>query len=271
MSFCVNNSSCYQKETLTYPQGALEGAVDMAYLITLTNSNRQWKEELEKFSLNSKVTVVYNQGYENCKKILPKQQTVYDLVDAVAFIFRDALKQNYQRILVLEDDFVVINQELSNFTSVSNFVCKRSPDIYHLGPHMQLSWYPPFAKHNRYITFSTTHAVIYSSKYMLAFVEASVVGNIHATDGPFWSKLVFSKYAYCRPLIAQILHMTANREHWRDDLSDWWISLWKLDKSCDHYQSHHDLLRWLPWCFLFLVLLLTITVVVVTRRRKSRF
>ena len=50
--------------------------------------------------------IVYNKGYKNCKKILPKQMPLYDIIDANENAFEHSLQNNFNNILILEDDFI---------------------------------------------------------------------------------------------------------------------------------------------------------------------
>ena len=242
------NDHCYHTTELRFSEGVLDSAVNMAYLLTMVDSNREWQKELYNFPLSSKVTVVYNMGFRNCKKQLVKQISYCDLQDAVLYIFNDALRKGYQRILVLEDDFQILEKKKEHYYSVEDFIKKKNPDVYNLGPMITLCGKPSILTHNASWFFTTTHAVIYNQNYITYFVQKAPHRAGHVDT--YFNKASVKKYTYYMPLIGQTFPMTENRQSWPMSisyLSDMWISVWRLDTSCQNYKYQQWFLTWVTW------------------------
>ena len=99
-------------------KGIFDTIVDITYILLMENSPREKSvlDNIHKFKLSKKVIIQYNKGFLNCKKDLIQQTTNYDLSDAYNNVFIDSLKNNYNRILVLEDDFMFDDRILNKNT-----------------------------------------------------------------------------------------------------------------------------------------------------------
>ena len=87
--------------------------VQACYLLTMDNSSRTASaiEEFQKHGLTPELIVQVNKGYKQCaKENLYSNNPAYDLAHALRHVFTDALKNNFDRILVLEDDFSLRNR-----------------------------------------------------------------------------------------------------------------------------------------------------------------
>lgn len=242
------NDHCYHKEEIQLNSGALDGAVSKAYLLTMVDSKRPWREKLRDFPLCSSVTVIYNHGFRNCQKQLLTQISYCDLQDAFAYICRDAVAREYDNILVLEDDFVVLDRDQAHYHSVNNFLLSRSFDVYNLGPSTVFSTLPPIFSHNRCLFFRTTHAVIYSRRYLQWYLDHGLRKAEHLDET--FNNLSTVKFAYYKPLIGQTFPMTENRLNWKNCFlffTDWWITIWRLDTSCENYKYQQWAFSWLFW------------------------
>ena len=103
------NSHCYTYKLLhNKKNGFMDNFVDATYIITMEENGRSdnIEQQLSMYTPTSKIYIAYNKGYKNCNKVLPKQITYYDLTDAYINIFDHSLKNNYNNILILEDDFM---------------------------------------------------------------------------------------------------------------------------------------------------------------------
>jgi hypothetical protein len=217
------------------------------------------------FPLKSIVTVVHNQGFKNCKKKLPMQIPICDLKDVFLYICMDAIQKKFNRILVLEDDFQVLTSEIRHFQSVQQFVQKHDPDVYNLGPVPNITYYPPILTHNRSLYFGTTHAIIYSHRYLQWVTERAALYPLTHIDQLF-NNCNTSKYAYYIPLIGQVFEMTENRQYWTNIVSETYFKLLQLDTSCDNYQRSYLLLNWGVW---FLLCILVVIVISIVKRITS--
>ena len=133
------NSKCYTFEKYTYTDGLLRENVDATYIIHLEGNGRleNIKKQLSKIHLTNIVYIVFNKGFKKCKKILLKDTPSYDIIDANINVFKHANHNNYDNILVLEDDFIFSDniQKKYHIDNLNRFLLeKRGHDfIYQLG------------------------------------------------------------------------------------------------------------------------------------------
>ena len=115
----------------------------MAYVFTMENSGRipHFTKQLEQHKPSSKVTVQYNKGFRNCTKNIKEQSTPYDITDSLRNIFVDAVNNDYDRILVFEDDFIMDKDayKQKDIDSICKYIKKHGPDVYTLGTLIHLS------------------------------------------------------------------------------------------------------------------------------------
>jgi hypothetical protein len=63
-------------------------------------------KQLNEYQPTNTVYILFNKGYKKCKKQDFITNPPYDLVDANLNIFKHAKENNYDNILILEDDFI---------------------------------------------------------------------------------------------------------------------------------------------------------------------
>ncbi len=104
----MQNSHCYTFEKREYNNGFLDSFVDATYILTMENSKRKdnYENQLKEFIPTKTIYIVHNKGYKKCNKILPKEIPPCDLIDANLNAMNHTLKNNYNNILILEDDFI---------------------------------------------------------------------------------------------------------------------------------------------------------------------
>ena len=111
--------------------------IDIGFIITLKNSDRNYKKELEYFNPCKKVIIVYNNfGYLDNNKELCKKNYIFDLIYSYYMTFKYSL-HNYpnKNILILEDDFIWNkNINLENHLNIINkFLKNKNNYCYNLG------------------------------------------------------------------------------------------------------------------------------------------
>ena len=118
-----------------------------------------------------KVKLVYNKGYKNC----PCSVSVnHDLVNIQTYIFEDAIRNNYSRILWLEDDFELPEKiGKDHISSISDFIKQNNPDIYGLGNISLPKITSIFSLHQKVVFnfLGLSHAVFYNKNVMRKLVK----------------------------------------------------------------------------------------------------
>jgi hypothetical protein len=213
-----NSSHCYTFKKIKYNKGLLDNAVDATYIIHLEGNGRydDIMNQLESYHPTKEIYIIFNKGYKKCSKddriILP----AYDLVDAFLQVFKHAKNQNYNNILILEDDFM-FNEKIKK-ESIRNDICsflnnnKDKDYQYFLGCLPSL-WFPYTIdlKHFINICSTGTHAVIYTKKNRERLL------NVNQKDITDWDCFSFThsrRYMYCEPLCYQLFPDTENSKYW---------------------------------------------------------
>ena len=173
------------------------------------------KAQLSKIIPTSKIIVVYNKGYKKCKKMGNCGEisiSYEDLTHAVMHIF--SISEDYNRILILEDDFIFRDHILKGEVSdINTFLLQKKPMIYSLGC-INLIQNPFFGKHIRLHAFATMHAVIYSKecrkKLQLSNQDCKKLQDIDSLTCFNLSNV----YTYHRLLSVQTFPETENKKNW---------------------------------------------------------
>jgi hypothetical protein len=115
------NNECYHLNIINFNKGLLDNSVDATYVIHLKNNGRidNIINQLNLFKPTKINYILFNDGYKNCKKEEYIKSPPLDLVDAFINVFKHAEQQNYNNILVLEDDFF-FSEEIRNTNVLNN-------------------------------------------------------------------------------------------------------------------------------------------------------
>ncbi len=205
---------CYRFEKHQYPKGLLKN-VDATYIIHLEDNGRleSIQQQLTKYQPTKTVYIVYNRGYKNCEKNLHQNLPAVDLVDAFWTCFKHAQEQDYDNILVLEDDFMFNEKIRHANVDVDTFLYdNKGKYMYMLG---MIPWFqtPATKNFNHYTVYASsgTHACIYTRalrEYILASDKTKI------DDWDIHTNIIATKYAYHEPLCYQLFPETENSKTW---------------------------------------------------------
>ena len=208
---------CYNFEKLNYESGLLDTNVDVTYIIHLENSGRYDNilKQLEKYKPTKTVYILLNKGFSKCNKT-GIESSHADLTDCYLQIFKHAQKQNFDNVLILEDDFVFNDKikEKEHIKNINNFLEKKAGDnfIYFLGT---IPWFLiPYDSYNyRCICSSGTHSVIYSKSHRDDFLE-NFSKRMMVKDWDINYNINFtSRFIYYTPLCYQICDNSNNSKN----------------------------------------------------------
>jgi hypothetical protein len=265
---------CYTFKKMKYNAGLLDDAVDATYIIHLEGNGRydDIMNQLKIYHPTKEVYILFNKGYKKCQKDEHIKLPAHDLVDAFLHIFKHAKNENYDNILILEDDFIFT--EKIKKTSTQQDICtflnehKNEDYQYFLGclPLLQL---PCTLDCKHYINICSLgmHAVIYTKKNRERLLK---VNQKNITDWDYYSFTHSRRYTYCEPLCYQLLNDTENSKNWHKDnsilhiialLTKKIINLFKLDTQIEPGYSFLYIFSKI-FAFTLLILLILILVIV---------
>jgi hypothetical protein len=216
-------SDCYTfKEITTFNSGLLDKAVDATYILHLEGNGRYNDiiNNLKDYHPTRRVYILINKGFRKCKKQEHIKIPMHDVVDAFLQVFYHANRQNYDNILILEDDFFFSEKikKQSTQNEICMFLNKRKHENfqYRLGciPYIQIPYTYDF-KHYRGILSTGTHAVVYSKQNRIKTIQYVDNNNlIDDWDLYFNLDLYTNCYMYHEPLCYQLFPETENSKDW---------------------------------------------------------
>jgi len=189
-------------ETSEASDGLLD--VDAAYVLHLVGNGRldTVRGELARRRPARVVHFVHNPGSQ--------LRPAADIVEAYRYIFRHAQTQQYESILVLEDDFTWGRVTQDDGDRVSAFVKRHAarPFVYHLGclPAMMM----PVGGGAFWTLGCGTHASIYTKPCR----ERVLKRTRPIRDWDMYLFFHVVRLAYTKPLCHQLYGRTANSDQW---------------------------------------------------------
>ena len=199
---------CYSIETI-YNIEAMFPLVDATYVIHLKGNGRynDVKKQLDQYPFTKVVHIVLNEGYKKCKK-LNIDSTMKDIVDANLYCMNHANEQNYDNILILEDDFIVNNTIHEHTDNINAFVRKHSNQefVYRLGCIPGCMF--PYDRYNYTGTSLGAHAVMYSNRMRSKILKTNELDDWDDTLN------TYTTYIYYTPIIYQLFPQTENKKNW---------------------------------------------------------
>jgi len=212
-----NNSHCYTFEKREYKNGFLDSFVDATYILTMENSKRKdhYENQLKEFIPTKTIYIVHNKGYKKCSKILPEEIPPYDISDAHLNAMNHSFENNYNNILILEDDFI-FNKKIKDNKIINEikyvFDKKSEPFYFNLGPFPVL--FSPTYNLNIYNGIYTTVAqsIIYNKNIIFEILNDKNIHNFLHFD--LYLTHNYKYYFYKIPLSYQTFPDTDNKKYW---------------------------------------------------------
>ena len=228
--------TCYYYKKINETKEPLLKNVDVVLILAMEGSNR-FKEDPFLLSLTKKTIIQYNKGYKNCKKPDSIKSSIEDIVHAYYTAF-EYLKE-YNNVIILEDDAIVINKDLIVYEKIDNFIKNENFNIFSFGLFGLFSKYNnDFYKIKPY-SFMNSQANIYSKDARKILLKNIIESNFSSGgfDVAYLRKLT-NIYSYKYPLIVQLFPETENMNNWHKIyilliLHKFMIKILNLDKSPD--------------------------------------
>lgn len=214
------NEHCYTLEKLKLKYGIFDEIVDACYVIHLVGSPRLKKvlEQTYELPLCKNTQICHNKGFKKCRKDLKVQRSPHDLLNCYKYILNDALRQKYENIIILEDDFIYEDALFNPYyqKNIIEFVkkSKKSDFVFSLGalPTCQsLCITNPYIT-NLYLSCGT-HAILYSEK-AIKNIYNQMNSNMNDIDEYMSTKYFYKRYGHIVPLITQTFPETENTKSW---------------------------------------------------------
>ena len=199
------NSEYYRFEEINYNKGILDSCIDATYVLHLENNGRIDKvlSQLDRVHISKQIYIMYNAGFKKTDKMLPKYTTAFDLIDGCLQIFTHANNNNYNNILILEDDFIFDHKIFNPCISdrIKDFIDNQTDKVfsYALGciPYILC---PVSLYTLKVYSGAAAHAVIYTKNFRKKILSSNT-NNIIDWDVEIHK---YNFYCYYKPICYQL-------------------------------------------------------------------
>lgn len=205
------NKHCYNFEYIKYSNGIFDSFVDVTYIITI-NDIENVINKLKTFNPTSNIIIVKNKTYKECNKLLYEQDRHHDLTDANINIIYHSIKNNYNNIMVLEDDFHFDLNKINSDNHINNihtFFEKKKDEsfIYNIGS-LPILFHPFLIDkyHYKAIKLFSTHSLIYNRKIQNKIFDFLLKRSFQYKQSKYYDIFIttlYTNYFYYTPLCYQ--------------------------------------------------------------------
>ena len=226
---------------INFDKGLLDNIIDAVYVIVLENSSRinNVYTQINNLKLCKTNIIQLNKRYnEVYNKNLYKQTTYYHLLYNNIEIFKHANNNNYNNILVLEDDFIFTNSIKCNKTikDLENFINTKIFNLIYLGNIPIL--YIPIKYDNFYyvILNGQAHSIIYSKNGRNIIINQynknkNIKYLTYEHHDIWYNGFINNRYFYYKSICYQVLENTENSISWNNASSQYVINIFSLNKK----------------------------------------
>jgi len=215
------NDLCYRYEKLNLIRKPLFGMIDCCYVIILDNSKYETRirKQLKRYPICKNILLQWNRGFRKCKKELPEQLSISDLTDSFKTILHNAIVNNYEYVMILEEDFLINNRIDEVVDEIEEFMINKKPEIITMG---SILWASEDTEYNNFkkIRIKTgTHAIIINRKEIINCYN-KINKSKDIVDIDIITNECENMYSYKIPLIIQVFSNTENNENWGSHLKN---------------------------------------------------
>ena len=225
---------CYSYKVINNSETPILKNVDVVLILAMEGSTR-FKEDPFLLNLAKQTLTQYNKGFRNCNKpptiISSKQDIVHAYYSAFEYL------KEYNNVIILEDDALVINKDPLIYEKIDNFIATTNFNIFTFGSFGPLSKYnEDFLKMDS-CYFGAAQAIIYSREARSKLIED--ISSSHFNKGHMditYIGALTNKFTYKYPLIVQLFPKTKNQNTWSSNIYilsiiKLAVTLLKLDNS----------------------------------------
>lgn len=216
------NDYCYTYEVLKSGRPIFQ-MIDCVYVMIMNNSKYEARvrDQLAKYPLGQRILLQKNAGFKRCSKSIARQDTIADLVDSNYTFLINAIQNNYRRILVLEEDFI-ISPKLADkdvIRDIQSFLTVNEPEALLLG---SVLWRTGAIVENfKEVEIKLgTHAIIYNNVGIQKLYDLITRKMNMAIDIDILTNDYLKMYSYKLPLIIQVFGGTENQQNWGIHIPD---------------------------------------------------
>jgi hypothetical protein len=179
------------------------------------------RDQLAKYPLGQRILLQKNAGFKRCQKSIARQDTIADLVDSNYTFLMNAIQNNYRRILVLEEDFIISHKlgDKDVIRDIQSFLTVHEPEALLLG---SVLWRTGAIVENfKEIEIKLgTHAIIYNHVGIQKLYDLLNLKMNTSIDVDILTNNYLKMYSYKLPLIIQVFGGTENQHNWGIHIPD---------------------------------------------------
>ena len=257
----MSNLSRY--DYINFKKGHWDSFIDAIYVITLEKSKRQSNvyKQINKFKLCKRNIIQINKKYtESYNPELYKQNSSNHLLYNNIQIFKHAESNDFNNILILEDDFIFDDNIENNIikNKFEKFINKNKdfnliylgniPLVFNIFNYSNLI--------NVYIN-GQAHSIIYSKNARNIIIDNyNNKKRMWIDQHDIWYNFILNKrYFYYKNICYQVQEETENKKLWSNCIFDIFIKLLEFDKyNIDNYNYFYIYIYILHYITLILII-----------------
>ena len=210
------NDYCYTYEVLKSGRPIFP-MIDCVYVMIMNNSKyeERVRDQLAKYPLGQKILLQKNAGFKRCQKSIIRQDTIADLVDSNYTFLTNAIQNNYRRILVLEEDFI-ISPKLGDkdvMRDIQSFLTVHDPEALLMGSVLWRTG-AQIGDFKEVELKLGAHAIIYNNVGIQKLYDLITRKMNMVIDVDILTNHYLKMYCYKLPLIIQVYGGTENQKNW---------------------------------------------------------
>lgn len=249
--------------------GLFDATCEHCFVLCMKDKRDHVLKQLAEDNPHSRVTLQINVGYKvKFERDARLSNSTADIAHAYGNVFGYCLSKKMKRVMVLEDDFFVGEDRkkaaIAASPKIGAFLDKTVFDTYNIG-RVAFVGYPSLLGSWRALWHGSSHAVIYSSRYMVSYVEqmrSDPTDIYNIGSDRWWNHKGMHHYVYSSPLVFQTFPASVNRELWDTWYSKLFINATGLDVSA---HPGYDIMNFLcKMAFAATILLVLLVVIVPT-------
>lgn len=216
-------TECYRFEKVSAScRGLYDNIADCTFVLIMENTPRetQIRNLVSRYPMTRNTLFQFNKGWRNCHKGTSVYDTVSDITHALNNVFRVALSNGMNSIIVLEDDCEFPGGKIADPTvvrSITEYIQVNDPSVYSFGsPTFVLDTFSYLSRDNsRTPSMSGAHCMYYSKRYMERYIQRFESGLVVSTDAEFMP--CGDCHVRVSPVAAQKFPKTENMGNWFKD------------------------------------------------------
>jgi hypothetical protein len=118
----IEDNKCHKKIKFHFLKGLFDDSIDVTYILYLEGNIERYNsilKQIQKYQPTKNIYLISNKGYKKCKKNVNVNNATHDCTYSHIEAYIHAENNNFNNILILEDDFI-FDEDLNDPTNIKH-------------------------------------------------------------------------------------------------------------------------------------------------------